>query len=108
MISDTKYANTMTCEGCNIACQRFGKHRNGLQRFRCLQCGKTYTEDHTRTLDTMYISKERASLALQLLLEGNSIRSIERVTKIDKNTIMRLLVIAGERCAALLDNQQTH
>jgi IS1 family transposase len=53
----------------------------------------------------MYISKERASLALQLLLEGNSIRSIERVTKIDKNTIMRLLVIAGERCAALLDSR---
>src|ERR1017187_3162265 len=104
-MSDTKAAKTMTCEVCNIACQRFGKHRNGLQRFRCLQCGKTYTEDHTRTLDTMYIPRERASLALQLLLEGNSIRSIERVTKLDRNTIMRVLVLAGERCAALHDSR---
>src|ERR1035441_2091605 len=97
MMSDTKSAKTMTCEVCNIACQRFAKHRNGLQRFRCLQCGKTYTEDHTRTLDTMYISKERASLALPLLLEGNWIRSIERVTKIDKNTIRSGERWCGER-----------
>ena len=41
-------------------------------------CKKTYTEPHTRTLDTMYISQDEAVLALQLLLEGNSIRSTER------------------------------
>ena len=40
-------------------------------------------------------------LALQLLLEGNSIRSTERITKIDRNTIMRLLVLAGQRMRGL-------
>ena len=53
----------------------------------------------------MYVSQDRAVLALQLLLEGSSIRSTERITRLDRNTIMRLLVLAGERCAALLDTR---
>lgn len=94
----------MTCDACRIDCQRFGKHRNGLRRFRCPQCRKTYTEPHSRTLDTMYISQDRAVLALQLLLEGNSIRSTERITGMDRNTIMSLLVKAGKKCQSLLDS----
>jgi transposase-like protein/IS1 family transposase len=103
MLNETKAAKTMACAACNADCQRFGKHRNGLRRFRCPACGKTYTEPHKRTLNTMYISEDRAVLALQLLLEGNSIRSTERITHTDRNTIMHLLVLAGERCAKLMD-----
>jgi IS1 family transposase len=51
----------------------------------------------------MYISQERAAMALQLLLEGNSIRSTQRITAMDQNTIMSLLVKAGEKCQALMD-----
>ena len=103
MLSRTKDAATMTCEACEVVCQRFGKHRNGLRRFRCPQCKRTYTEAHERTLGTMYVPQQKAVLALRLLLEGNSIRSTERITELDRNTIMRLLVLAGERCGALLD-----
>jgi len=95
----------MTCQTCNVECQRFGKHRNGLRRFRCPKCLKTYTERHRRTLDTMYIPQEKAVLALRLLLEGNSIRSTERITELDRNTIMSLLVKAGERCQSLMDSK---
>jgi IS1 family transposase/transposase-like protein len=92
----------MACEACSVMCQRFGTHRNGLRRFRCPKCKRTYTEAHRRTLDTMYIPQDRAILALRLLLEGNSIRSTERITGLDRNTIMRLLVLAGERCQKLM------
>lgn len=92
----------MTCGTCDIECQRFGKHRNGLRRFRCPRCHKTYTEAHSRMLGTMYLSEPKALLALQLLIEGNSIRSTERITGIDRNTIMRLLVVAGEKCEKLM------
>jgi len=92
----------MTCEVCKVDCQRFGKHRNGLRRFRCPSCKKTYTEAHARVLDTMYIPHDKAVLALRLLLEGNSIRSTERITELDRNTIMSLLVKAGDRCATLM------
>lgn len=92
----------MTCGTCNVDCQRFGKHRNGLRRFRCPQCKRTYTEPHRKTLDAMYIPQDKAILATRLLLEGNSIRSTERITGIDRTTIARLLVLAGERCEKLL------
>jgi transposase-like protein/IS1 family transposase len=102
MMSDTKTAKTMVCEACNVNCQRFGKHRNGLSRFRCPNCKKTYTEAHSRVLDSMYIPQDKAVLALKLLLEGNSIRSTERITELDRNTIMSLLVKAGDRCQTLM------
>ena len=28
----------MECQACNTECRKFGKHRNGLQRFRCPIC----------------------------------------------------------------------
>src|ERR1017187_10015886 len=96
MVINTKLEITMTCESCQIDCQRFGKHRNGLRRFRCPQCSKTYTEPHKQFLEGMQVKPDDAILALRLLLEGNSIRSTERVTGMDRNTIMKLLVIAGE------------
>ncbi|HYM06084.1 MAG TPA: IS1 family transposase [Terriglobales bacterium] len=91
----------MACRNCGTTCQRFGKHRNGLRRFRCPNCKRTFTEPHKRTLDAMYVSQDKAILALRLLLEGNSIRSTERITDLDRNTIMKLLVLAGEKCEKL-------
>ncbi len=102
MINESQSAHGMTCEACKVDCQRFGRHRNGLRRFRCPNCKKTYTEAHTRVLDTMYIPEDKAVLALRLLLEGNSIRSTERITGLDRNTIMSLLVKAGDRCLTLM------
>ena len=55
MMSQTKDAPTMTCPECKVACQKFGTHRNGLRRFRCPKCKRTFTEAHTRTLGEMYI-----------------------------------------------------
>src|SRR5947209_15417467 len=93
----------MDCQQCNIECRRFGKHRNGLQRFRCPLCGKTYTEEHVRLFGPMIVPEDKALLAIQLLIEGTSIRSTERVTGLHRDTIIRLLVLAGERCIALMD-----
>ena len=105
MMNATQPAQTMACEACNVNCQRFGTHRNGLLRFRCPNCKKTYTEAHERTLGSMYVPADRAALAVQLLIEGNSIRSTERITKLDRNTIMRVLILAGERCQSLMDER---
>ena len=50
----------------------------------------------------MYIPQNKALLAVQLLLEGNSIRSTERITGLDRNTIMKVLVLAGEKCEKVM------
>jgi transposase-like protein len=92
----------MICTDCDIQCRRFGKHRNSLQRFRCGECGKTYTEEHAKPLGDMTIPLEKAILALKLLIEGSSIRTVERITELHRDTILRLLVLAGEKCAVLI------
>src|ERR1022692_826378 len=102
MKSAEKNGITMTCESCGVKCQRFGKHRNGLRRFRCPQCLKTYTEAHKPALDGSYVSQERIVIALRLMVEGNSLRSTERVTGLDINTLMKILVKAGEKSEKLL------
>jgi IS1 family transposase len=51
----------------------------------------------------MIVSEDKALLAIQLLIEGTSIRSAERITELHRDTILRLLVIAGERCVSLMD-----
>jgi IS1 family transposase/transposase-like protein len=92
----------MTCKECEVVCQRFGKHRNGLRRFRCPQCKRTFTEAHTLTLGEMYISQEKMLLAISLLLEGNSVRSTMRISGLDQNTITKVLALAGERCEKVM------
>lgn len=98
----TQAKPTMACGACKAECRRFGKHRNGLQRFRCANCGKTYTEAHEKPLGDMTIPIDKALLAIQLLIEGTSVRSTERITGLHRDTILRLLVLAGEKCEKLM------
>jgi transposase-like protein/IS1 family transposase len=92
----------MNCNACKGKCRKFGKHRNGLQRFRCDKCKKTYTEEHSRLLGAMAVPEDKAILALRLLIEGNSIRSTERITGVHRDTIIRLLIRTGENCGRMM------
>jgi transposase-like protein/IS1 family transposase len=92
----------MTCPNCNTECVKRGKHRNGLQRFRCAECRKTFTEPHTRPLDEMRLPVEKAEAIIRMLVEGVSVRSIERLTEVHRDTILRLLVKVGERCEKIM------
>ena len=54
----------------------------------------------------MYIlSAEKKLAVISDLVEGNSIRSINRMTDVDRNTINSLLLRTGDRCAAILESQ---
>ena len=101
-MSQAKASASMVCPNCKVECRRFGKHRNGLQRFNCRECGKTYTEEHAKPLGDMTIPIEKAILALKLLVEGSSVRTIERTVELHRDTICRLLVFAGERCERVM------
>src|SRR2546426_399566 len=48
---------------------------------------------------------EQKSLILSLLSEGNSIRSIERMSGVHRDTITRLMVAAGEQCHKFMDSR---
>jgi IS1 family transposase/transposase-like protein len=92
----------MTCHNCRTKCQKFGKDRKGNQRFRCCQCYKTYSERPER-LDGTYLPTEKITQIVRLLVEGCSVRSIERITGTHRDTILNVLVLAGERCERLLE-----
>src|SRR5947209_19134748 len=95
----------MVCHNCQIEAKRFGKDRKGNQRFRCLSCRKTFQEPREKPLNNMYLPMDKAELCLRLLVEGNSIRSTERITGVNRNTILDLLVLVGEKCERLLNEK---
>jgi transposase-like protein/IS1 family transposase len=92
----------MTCPTCDKPAKRFGKDRKGNQRFRCLSCGKTFQEPRIKTLDNMSLDEDKALQVISCLVEGCSVRSTERLTNVNRNTILRLLTIAGRKCEALM------
>src|SRR5580704_9266866 len=93
----------MNCQHCKSAdIKKSGKDRKGHQRFQCLACKKTFTEAYERPLGDMRLPLDKALSVIQLLVEGCSIRSIERITGVEKRTILSLLEIVGERCEQLL------
>lgn len=51
------------------------------------------------------LDTEKKVMAVSMLCEGNSIRSVERMTGIHRDTIMRLGVRMGEACAKLQDEK---
>jgi transposase-like protein/IS1 family transposase len=82
---------------------KHGKRRDGTPRYRCAQCGKTFSEPKRYgVIGHKQVDEDRALLALTLIVEGNSIRSAARITGLEKRTIIRLVVDAGQRCEALL------
>jgi transposase-like protein len=51
------------------------------------------------------LSTEKQAIVIGALAEGNSIRSIERMTGIHRDTVMRLGVRVGQACATVLDEK---
>jgi transposase-like protein/IS1 family transposase len=92
----------MDCAACQTPAKKFGKTREGHQRFRCRTCRKTFSQRPERLLGAMTLPLDRALLCLNLLCEGSSIRAIERITGTEKKTILRLLVQVGAGCERML------
>jgi IS1 family transposase/transposase-like protein len=78
--------------------KKHGRDRNGNQRRHCMVCGKTFIETGVRPLGDMRIELKDAALALGMLLEGLSIRSVERLTGLHRDTICDLILVVGANC----------
>src|SRR6266568_7656068 len=51
------------------------------------------------------LNTDKKVAAVAMLCEGNSIRSVERMTGIHRDTIMRLGVRVGEGCQRIMDDK---
>lgn len=94
----------MTCHNCCVDCKKFGTNRNGSPRFRCRQCGKTYTESQAKAFDVR-IPEETGIRALSCLVEGMSVTSTSRITGVNKRTILSLLKQAGDTSMRLFEKR---
>jgi len=98
----------MKCPHCGSErVKKFGKNRNGSPRSRCLDCKKTFTAGPAdpKPLGPMRIPMDKAIDCLRLLLDGMSIRAVERFTRINRNTICDLILNLGERCRMFLNDR---
>ena len=91
----------MRCPVCQAEARRFGKDRNGNQRWQCRACCRTFLEP--RPLGTMRLSFDKAIYCLRHLLEGTSIRSTERLLEVHRDTIISAAVTAGKSCQRFLE-----
>ena len=92
----------MKCIHCGSeSVAKSGKDRKGNQRIRCTVCNKTFTE--ARPLAGKKTGMADAVKVLSMLLEGMSVRSCERLTGMNTDTILGIMVQAGESCAKFME-----
>lgn len=94
----------MNCPKCDSLSKKNGKDRYGDQRFKCTECGKRFSLPKDKLLGAMILSEEKALLCLNLLVEGNSVRSTERITGVHRDTILSLLETVGKKCIWLQES----
>ncbi|GIV82134.1 MAG: hypothetical protein KatS3mg051_1488 [Anaerolineae bacterium] len=80
---------------------RFGKTKNGTQRYRCKGCGRTFTETRGTVFYRRQASRETILETLALLAEGVRISSIARAKGIKEDTILDWLRAAARQAAAV-------
>jgi transposase-like protein/IS1 family transposase len=93
----------MFCSHCQSEARKFGRNRNGSQRYRCDACRRTWTDESTRPADRRRLSQDKTIACLRMLLEGNSVRSVERLTGVHRDTIIDMMVEAGKACKRFLE-----
>ena len=50
-----------------------------------------------------HLKKEKQIAVITALVEGNSVRSVERMTNVHRDTIIRLLHRVGTHCEQIMD-----
>lgn len=86
-----KHIVIVTCPAENCASQnviRFGKNATGKQRYRCLDCKRTFVEKPhaSRLNDPAFVTSVLAAYH-----ERASLRGVARVFKVSRNTLADLL-----------------
>ena len=94
----------MTCRKCQHGtAKRFGFTKSKNQRYRCRDCGATFTEPRQKPLGRHTTDLDLAIMAFTLLTEGMSVRAVSRVTGLHKNTILDLLGTVADKCRTVFD-----
>ena len=89
----------MNCHCCSGPTKRFGRFENKnrvVQRYRCLHCGKTFSED--QPLQGVTIAKEKVAQIIRLFTEGVGVRATARLTDCHSHSVLNVLRTVGQAC----------
>jgi transposase-like protein/IS1 family transposase len=93
----------MTCHSCRIETVKAGKGRNQVQRYKCQQCGKRFTEPQEKPFGAdVRLPHEKVCMILNCLVEGNSVRATARLCDVQSKTVLAMLVLAGKNCERIM------
>jgi insertion element IS1 protein InsB len=76
--------NGMECPTCNSEQTCKNGRRNGVQAYRCKQCGRQFIESYRR----LRHSSKTKQICLNLYFNGMGVKAIEQVTHIHHTTIL--------------------
>src|SRR4029078_4365431 len=82
---------------------KHGKNKCGNQRYKCATCSATFVQK-SGPLGDMRIDMKQATMALSLMLEGMSIRSVQRLTGLCRQTLADLVLLVGENCERFIES----
>ena len=91
----------VVCHRCQIQAFKFGV-QNGHQRYHCRTCGKTFSDIPEKPLGELRTDESQAIRVIEMLVEGIGIRAIERLTGLNRRTVLGILQVAGEKCARFM------
>ena len=75
----------INCPKCGNNNIRKNGHRRGKQNYQCKNCGRQFIDCYSE----LGYSKEVKEACLTMYVNGNGFRAIERITKVNHNTVIR-------------------
>jgi transposase-like protein/IS1 family transposase len=94
----------VTCHCCNGEAKKIGFYRSQkriVQRYLCTRCDKSFSEPHP--LDGLRLDEAKIVQIVKLLAEGVGVRASARLAGCDKNTVLEVLRVIGEKCERFHD-----
>ena len=83
----------INCPKCGSNNIRKNGHRRGKQNHHCKDCGRQFIDFYSE----VGYSKEVKENCLTMYVNGNGFRAIERITKVNHNTVIRWVREVGNQ-----------
>jgi IS1 family transposase/transposase-like protein len=94
------------CPHCNGRLIKFGfLKKEKTQRYQCKECKRTTSDLDKRCFGTLRTDRKKIILVTTLLTEGMGIRGAARVASCHRDTVLRILKLAGEKSKRLLESK---
>ena len=93
----------MNCPNCSSNNIRENGHRRGKQNYQCKDCGRQFIDVYSHK----GYPKEFKEECLTMYVNGNGFRAIERIKKVNHNTVIRWVREIGNRLPDSPESYQT-